>query len=56
MWMNRLNEDCVFISAQEKRNIEELRGLLYRKVKEIHVQRFPYNDFLYQEYGEGGGE
>ena len=47
-WMNRLHENCVFISATEKQNIEELKTLLYRKVREIHVQRFPYNDFLYQ--------
>jgi GTP-binding protein HflX len=49
-WMNKLNENCVFISAKNKQNIEELKSLLYGKVKEIHVQRFPYNDFLYQEY------
>jgi GTP-binding protein HflX len=52
MWMNRLHENCVFISAREKHNIDELRALLYQKVKEIHIQRFPYNDFLYQEYEE----
>lgn len=51
-WMNKLHENCVFISAKEKQNIEELKSLLYSKVKEIHVQRFPYNDFLYQEYEE----
>ncbi|MDR0412789.1 MAG: GTPase HflX [Dysgonamonadaceae bacterium] len=49
-WMSQSNENCVFISARERQNIEELKALLYRKVKEIHVQRFPYNDFLYQEY------
>ncbi|MDR2682962.1 MAG: GTPase HflX [Dysgonamonadaceae bacterium] len=52
MWMNQLHENCVFISAQEKQNIEELKALLYRKVREIHTQRFPYNDFLYQEYSD----
>jgi len=46
-WMNKLHENVVFISAKEKQNIEELKSLLYQKVKEIHVQRFPYNDFLY---------
>jgi len=46
-WMNNLHENCVFISAKQKQNIEELKSLLYRKAKEIHVQRFPYNDFLY---------
>jgi GTP-binding protein HflX len=48
-WMNNLHENCVFISAKEKQNIEELKSMLYRKVREIHVQRFPYNDFLYQK-------
>ncbi|MDR0507331.1 MAG: GTPase HflX [Dysgonamonadaceae bacterium] len=51
-WMNKLNENCVFISAKKKQNIEELKSLLYQKVKEIHIQRFPYNDFLYPEYDE----
>ncbi|MDR3338746.1 MAG: GTPase HflX [Candidatus Symbiothrix sp.] len=51
-WMHKLHENCVFISAKNKQNIEELRALLYRKAKEIHVQRFPYNDFLYQNYEE----
>ncbi|MDL2224414.1 GTPase HflX [Bacteroidales bacterium OttesenSCG-928-M06] len=49
-WMSKLNENCVFISAKDKQNVEELKALLYERVKEIHVQRFPYNDFLYQEY------
>jgi GTP-binding protein HflX len=51
-WMSKLHENCVFISAKSKQNIEELKSLLYKKVREIHVQRFPYNDFLYQEYDE----
>jgi GTP-binding protein HflX len=51
-WMSKLHDNCVFISAREKQNIEELRSLLYNKVREIHVQRFPYNDFLYQNYEE----
>ena len=49
-WMNKLHENCVFISAKNRQNIEELKSILYEKVKEIHVQRFPYNDFLYQDY------
>ena len=48
--MGKLKENCIFISAKEKTNIDELKALLYEKVKEIHVQRFPYNDFLYQKY------
>ena len=51
-WMSKLNENCIFISARKKTNIEELKALLYQKVKEIHVQRFPFNDFLYQNYEE----
>jgi GTP-binding protein HflX len=51
-WMSKLHENCVFISAKSRQNIEELKSLLYKKVKEIHIQRFPYNDFLYQEYDE----
>ena len=39
--------DCIFISAKEKSNIDELRTLLYNKVRELHVQKYPYNDFLY---------
>jgi len=49
-WMAKLNNKCVFISAQEKINIEELRNLMYEEIKKIHITRFPYNDFLYQEY------
>ena len=39
--------DCIFISAREKNNIDELRALLYKKVRQLHVQKYPYNDFLY---------
>ena len=46
-WMAKLNDDCIFISAREKNNIENLRALLYNKVRELHVQKYPYNDFLY---------
>ena len=52
MWMAKQNNNCVFISAHERTNIDELKQMLYQKVKEIHVQRFPYNDFLYQIYDE----
>ena len=40
--------DCIFISAKQKNNIDELRTLLYNRVRELHVQKYPYNDFLYQ--------
>lgn len=50
-WMSQMNEDnCIFISAYKKINIEELREKMYAQVREIHVTRFPYNDFLYQNY------
>lgn len=49
-WMNRMNDNCVFISAREGTNIDELRHLLYDKAREIHLSRFPYNDLLYQKY------
>ncbi|MBR3479483.1 MAG: GTPase HflX [Prevotella sp.] len=46
-WMARLNGDCLFISAKQKQNIDELRRVLYQRVRELHVQKYPYNDFLY---------
>lgn len=47
-WMAKLSDNCMFISAREKQNIDELREVLYKKVRELHVQKYPYNDFLYQ--------
>lgn len=51
-WMSKLHDNCIFISAKEKINIEELKQLLYQRAKEIHTARFPYNDFLYDTYDE----
>ena len=51
-WMAKMNDNCIFISAKEKSNIEALKELLYQRVKEIHTTRFPYNDFLFQKYDE----
>jgi len=48
-WMAKLNDNCIFISAKQKENIEEFRKVLYQKVRELHVQKYPYNDFLYEE-------
>jgi len=48
-WMGKKNTPSIFISATRKTNIEELKKLLYQKVKEIHITRFPYNDFLYPD-------
>ena len=45
-WMNRMNGDAIFISAINKENIQEFREKVYQKVREIHVTRFPYNNFL----------
>ncbi|MBR5324429.1 MAG: GTPase HflX [Muribaculaceae bacterium] len=55
-YMARMGDNCIFISAVEKSNIEELKTLMYQKVKEIHVKRFPYNDFLYYQYDESGDQ
>lgn len=51
-WMAKMENNCVFISAKEKLNIDALKELLYDKAKEIHSERFPYNDFLFQKYDE----
>ncbi|MDD2961257.1 MAG: GTPase HflX [Muribaculaceae bacterium] len=51
-WMAKANNSCIFISAKNKINIEELKERLYQKAKEIHTARFPYNDFLFQKYDE----
>ncbi len=46
-WMARLGESCIFISALRKSNIDRLKEMLYSKVRELHVRKYPYNDFLY---------
>ncbi len=51
-WMARVNDNCVFISARKGINIDELKQKIYEKAREIHIARFPYNDFLYQKYDE----
>jgi GTP-binding protein HflX len=51
-WMAKLDANCYFISAKEKTNMDELKSIIYNKVKELHVQKYPYNDFLYQTYEE----
>ena len=53
-WMSRRPGSCIFISARDRTNIAALKSLLYEHVKAIHITRFPYNDFLFQQYdGEG---
>lgn len=51
-WMAKTSGNCVFISAKEKTNIDALKQMLYEKAREIHAERFPYNDFLYQKYDD----
>ena len=51
-WMNKLEDNCLFISARERQNIEDLKDIIYKRVCELHVQKYPYNDFLYQTYEE----
>lgn len=51
-WMSRLGEDAVFISAKKGINIDLLKEKIYAKAKEIHTQRFPYNDFLFERYDD----
>lgn len=51
-WMSKMHDDCIFISALEKLNFEELKEKVYDRVKTIHIERYPYNDFLFQKYDE----
>ncbi|MDE6487028.1 MAG: GTPase HflX [Muribaculaceae bacterium] len=51
-WMARMNDNCVFISAKKGINIDELKAKIYDRAREVHLSRFPYNDFLYQKYDE----
>ena len=51
-WMTRLSGECLFISALEKTGYDTLRQVLYNKVREMHVQKYPYNDFLFEHYEE----
>ena len=53
-WMNKMGENCIFISARERLNIDELRDLLYNRVRQLHVQKYPYNDFLFNQYDSDG--
>ena len=51
-WMSKLNDNCIFISARNKMNVDQLKEIMYAKIKAIHVERYPYNDFLFQKYEE----
>jgi GTP-binding protein HflX len=49
-WINKLDNNCIFISALNKENLEEFKKVVFEEIKKIHITRFPYNDFLYEEY------
>ena len=49
-WMAKMGDDCIFILARERQNIDELKELFYARVKQLHVQKYPYNDFLFEHY------
>lgn len=51
-WYAKMENKCVFISALNKDNLEDFKKIVFEEVKKIHITRFPYNDFLYQEYEE----
>ena len=51
-WMTRLGDDCLFISARERTGLVALKQVLYNKVRALHVQKYPYNDFLFEHYDE----
>jgi GTPase len=53
-WMAREGSDCIFISARERTNIDALKRLVYDRVRQLHVQKYPYNDFLFAQYDENG--
>ncbi len=49
-WMSKMADNCIFISAKERDGLEEFKQMVYDRVREIHITRFPYNDFLFQKY------
>ncbi|MCK0130345.1 GTPase HflX [Flavobacteriaceae bacterium F08102] len=51
-WLSQVDEECLFISALNKENMDEFKAVVFEAVKKIHMTRFPYNDFLYQEFDE----
>lgn len=53
-WMSKLDSNCIFISAKNLSNMDALKTMVYQKVKDIHITRFPYNDFLFQKYDDLG--
>jgi GTP-binding protein HflX len=55
-WMAKSDKDCMFISAKEKTNLDHFKNEIYDKVKQLHVQKYPYNDFLFKKYDPETGE
>jgi GTP-binding protein HflX len=53
-WMSKLNTPCIFISAANRENVDELRDVLYKMVKDMHVIRYPYNNLLYPDQEQQG--
>ncbi len=53
-WMAKLDDNCIFISALKKENLDDFKAKVFEAVKKIHISRFPYNDYLYQEYDAEG--
>lgn len=51
-WMAKLHDNCLFVSAIEKDNIDVMRNKLYEAIKAIHIERYPYNDFLFERYDD----
>lgn len=51
-WMAKMGSDAVFVSAKTGLNLDELKQKIYEKAKEVHLSRFPYNDFLFQKYDD----
>lgn len=49
-WIAKMHNNCIFISAKERQNIDTMKEILYEKVKTLHIERYPYNDFLFQKY------
>jgi GTP-binding protein HflX len=52
MWITKNDDLCLFISAINKENIDEFRRMLYEEIKKVHIERFPYNNFLFELEGE----
>ena len=55
-WMARMADDCLFISARDRTNVDRLKRVAYGRIRELHTQKYPYNDFLYPQYDDTGLE